>query len=101
MSFIDTSVSRRQIVFGASALLAGGASWAQVPSTMRIVVPFTPGGSTDILARAVAPKLAAALGITVVVDNKPGAGDRSALPKLPRRCPMAALCSWVTSARWA
>jgi tripartite-type tricarboxylate transporter receptor subunit TctC len=74
MSFIDTSVSRRQIVFGASALLAGGASWAQVPSTMRIVVPFTPGGSTDILARAVAPKLAAALGITVVVDNKPGAG---------------------------
>lgn len=81
---MKTSLSRRQsirrVAIGASSLLA--ASWlaplaahAQgAAKTVRIVVPFPPGGSTDLLARRVGEKLSAAWGQTVIVENRAGAG---------------------------
>ncbi len=54
------------------AAAQSSANWPTHP--VRIIVPFAPGGTTDILARAMAPELSKAFGQQFIIDNKPGAG---------------------------
>lgn len=60
------------LTLAAGSALAQGSPWPA--RTVRIVVPFAPGGTTDILARAMAPELSKAFGQTFIVENRAGAG---------------------------
>jgi len=60
-----------------AALACAGAVHAQgTPERISFIVPFPPGGVTDIAARALAERMAAQLGQTIVVENRPGGGSR-------------------------
>jgi tripartite-type tricarboxylate transporter receptor subunit TctC len=71
-----TTISRRALIGGAlSAVAASGAFAEDYPSrTVTFVVPFTPAGGTDILARLLGQKLSDKWGKSFVIENRPGAG---------------------------
>jgi tripartite-type tricarboxylate transporter receptor subunit TctC len=73
----------------AIVLCAGGAvaqeRYPQKP--LRIVVPFAPGGSTDIIARLIGERLSGALGQAVVIENRPGAAGNIGAEIVARSVP--------------
>ena len=59
----------------AAAAVPQAADAQQYPAKpIRMIVPFTPGGSTDVIARVIAHKLSETMGVQVLIDNRPGAG---------------------------
>jgi tripartite-type tricarboxylate transporter receptor subunit TctC len=65
---------------------AGAQDWPR-QKAVHIVVGFAPGATTDLVARLVAPKLSEAIGQSVIVENKPGAGGNVATQHVKRSAP--------------
>lgn len=64
----------------AACMLAAGSAWAQAYPTkpIHLIVPFPPGGVTDLVGRIIAQRLSDRLGQQVIVENRGGGASRSA-----------------------
>jgi tripartite-type tricarboxylate transporter receptor subunit TctC len=71
--------------FAALAVSAGAQTFPAKP--IRVVVPFPPGGGTDIIAREVTQKLTTQLGWTFVIENKPGTGGNLGIDAVAKAAP--------------
>ena len=88
-----TALSRRRLNLALLAAAAAGLPWAATAQSgaaafpnkpIRMVVPFTPGGSTDIMGRTIGQQLTQAWGQAVVIDNVPGAGGSIGADKVAK-----------------
>lgn len=86
---VSRALSRRLALLAATLTLATTAlAQAPYPSRpIRLIVPFPPGGITDIHARTFAERLAPRLGHPVIVENRPGAGGRIGTEQIARATP--------------
>ena len=81
--------TRRQLLAAAalSALTASGTAHAQNPGNLKLVITFPPGGSTDIAARILQPRLGEVSGRPVIVENRPGAASQIATQYVAKSAP--------------
>jgi tripartite-type tricarboxylate transporter receptor subunit TctC len=84
--FLHLGVAAVTAIFLTAPALSGGA-WAQTARTIKIVVPFPPGGGADIMARLLAEHIGPAMGAAVVVENRVGAGSVIGTEAVSRAAP--------------
>lgn len=86
---MNMSSNRRRFNLALAATLAAPATWAQEwpAKPIRIIVPYPPGGFTDVTARLIGQKLQERLGQTVVIENKAGANGTIGVAELARSAP--------------
>jgi tripartite-type tricarboxylate transporter receptor subunit TctC len=83
----------------AIALASTGAAMAEWPKDhpIRMIVAFAPGGSTDVMARAIEPFLEAELGADIVIENLPGASGEIAYTELAKSAPDGYTFSYINT----
>jgi tripartite-type tricarboxylate transporter receptor subunit TctC len=84
---LQTNQTRRQLLFGAGTSVLGltpfisqADTWPTKP--LRLIVPFAPGGSSEIVARALAGEMSKTIGQSVFVENKPGGAGNIAMQEV-------------------
>ena len=102
---------QRRMLFKLSAALAGIAlctpAQAQDPAanwpnkTVRLIIPFSPGGSTDFQGRILCDAMSRTFGQQFVIDHKPGAGSNIGVAELARSAPDGYTLGWITVASHA
>src|SRR6516165_9322249 len=70
-----------------SITLSGHVAWSQTARTIKVVVPFSPGGVADFVARVLAEQIGRVQGETVVIQNRPGAGGAIGAEAVSRAAP--------------
>ncbi len=89
MSYLSTTLDRRALLQHLGAMAAGlsglqahaqGSAWPSKP--IRVVVPFAPGGSSEIVARAITGEMGKTMGQSMFVENKPGAAGNIAMQEV-------------------
>src|SRR5262245_44519252 len=85
----------------AASALIGAPSWAQDQAypaqTVRIIVPFTPGGGTDLTARIVADALSKSMGQPFIVENRPGAASQLGIDFVAKAKPDGYTLLWSSA----
>lgn len=101
-------LSRRQHLIALAALAAvgcaisSGAAAQNYPErAIRMIVPYPPGGGSDVVARQVARKAADILGVPIVVDNRPGAGSTIGAEEASRATPDGYTLLWGDTSTFA